>query len=82
MAVPSFPGVPVPRRSAERVPAEAVGPTEILPIRGSAAQVAAAIARLINAGWSFDTLPRTHGGDLWLVSGRRPAVPVRLPVNA
>jgi hypothetical protein len=74
--------VPLPRRSAARTSARPAPPSEILPVRGTALQVAAVIAGMINEGWSFDALPVTRGSGLWLLSGRRPAAPAQVRLHA
>ena len=74
--------VPLPRRSGARPDVQLAPPSEILPVRGTAPQVAAVIAGMINDGWSFDALPVTRGSGLWLLSGRRPAAPAQLRLHA
>jgi hypothetical protein len=66
-------------RSAAQAPAPA--PSEVLTLRGTAASVAAVLARMINEGWVFDALPMTRGRGMWLVSARRPAQQDRLQLR-
>jgi hypothetical protein len=65
-----------------QAPAPAHAPAEVLTLRGTAAQVAAVLARMINDGWVFDALPLTRGRGMWLVSARRPAQEERLQLRA
>jgi hypothetical protein len=74
--------VDLPPRSAAQAPAREPARSEVLTLRGTTAQVAAALARMINEGWVFDALPLTRGRGMWLVSACRPLREEHLQLRA